>query len=142
LVESCTDAVGTVHEAAAPRGEQIIKPETAKDVRRMLENVAVQGGNPRTIAVPGYRIGIKAGTAQETDGKGHYTKGVYFLHIVRVAPIEDPKYVVVVTLDEPTKMRSSAATAVAFQQAMTQVLKTYRVAPSSEQMGPLLPKFN
>jgi cell division protein FtsI (penicillin-binding protein 3) len=62
--------------------------------------------------------------------------------MVGIAPIEDPQYVVVVTLDEPTKMRSSAANAAAFQQAVTQVLKTYHVAPSSEPMGPLLPKFN
>lgn len=142
LVESCTDADGTVHEEPTPASEQIIKPETAKDVQRMLENVAVQGGLSKTVKVPGYRIGIKTGSAQKTDGSGGYKKGVYFTSIVGMAPIEDPKYVVVVTLDEPTKMRTSAATAVAFQQAMTQVLKTYRVAPSSEPMDELLPKFD
>lgn len=142
LVESCTDADGTVHEATVSAGEQIIKPETAQDVRRMLENVAVQGGLSKTVKVPGYRIGIKTGSAQKTDNNGGYKKGVYFTSIVGMAPVEDPKYVVVVTLDEPTKMRTSAATAVAFQQAMTQVLKTYRVAPSSEPMGELLPKFD
>lgn len=142
LVESCTDADGTVHKAATPKSEQIIKPETAAEVQRMLENVAVQGGNARTTKVPGYRIGLKTGTAQKTDGHGKYKSGVYFTSMVGVAPIEDPQYVVLVTLDEPTKMRSSAANAAAFQQAMTQVLKTYHVAPSSEPMGPLLPKFN
>lgn len=142
LVESCTGADGTVQEAAAPKSEQIVKPETAAQVRQMLENVAVQGGNARTTKIPGYRIGLKTGTAQKTDGRGKYKKGIYFTSMVGVAPIDDPQYVVVVTLDEPTKMRSSAANATAFQQAMTQVLKTYRVAPSSEPMGPLLPKFN
>ncbi|MFD5225842.1 peptidoglycan D,D-transpeptidase FtsI family protein [Microbacterium sp. NPDC058342] len=142
LVESCTDADGTVHESATPDSEQIIKPETAAQVKRMLENVAVQGGNANTIKVPGYRIGIKTGSAQKTDNNGGYKKGVYFTSMVGIAPIEDPQYVVVVTLDEPTKMRTSAATAVAFQQAMTQVLKTYHVAPSSTPMGELLPKFD
>jgi len=142
LVESCTDADGTVHEATAPQSEQIIKPETAAAVRQMLENVAVQGGNAKTTKVDGYRIGLKTGTAQKTDGHGKYKSGVFFTSMVGIAPIEDPQYVVVVTLDEPTKMRSSAANAAAFQQAMTQVLKTYHVAPSSEPMGPLLPKFN
>ncbi|BDZ37893.1 peptidoglycan D,D-transpeptidase FtsI family protein [Microbacterium suwonense] len=143
LVESCTDADGTVHEAAAPKSEQIVKPDTAKQVQRMLENVAVQGGNAKTTAVPGYRIGLKTGSAQKSSGNGPgYKKGVYFTSMVGIAPIEDPQYVVVVTLDEPTKMRTSAADAVAFQQAMTQVLKTYRVAPSSEPMDALLPKFN
>ena len=57
------------------------------------------------------------------------------------APVDDPEYVVVVTLDEPTRVVSSAATADAFQKAMTQVLKAYRVSPSSEPMDELLPKF-
>ncbi|GAA3944593.1 penicillin-binding protein 2 [Microbacterium soli] len=142
LVESCTDADGTVHEAAAPESRRIIKSETAADVRRMLENVAVQSSNARAVKVPGYRIGMKTGTGEKPDGHGGYKKGVYFTNMVGIAPIEDPQYVVVVTLDEPTKMRSSAATAVAFQQAVTQVMKTYRVPPSSKPMGELLPKFN
>lgn len=45
------------------------------------------------------------------------------------------------TLDEPTKVVSSAATASAFQKAMTQVMKTYRVMPSTVPMDELLPKF-
>jgi len=142
LVESCTDADGTVHKAPEPESEQIIKPGTAKEVLRMLENVAVQGGNARAIEIPGYRIGIKTGTAEKSDGHGGYKKGIYFTSMIGIAPIEDPQYIVEVTLDEPTKIRSSAADAVAFQQAMTQVLKTYRVAPSSQPMDELLPKFN
>ncbi|HTN56282.1 MAG TPA: penicillin-binding protein 2 [Microbacterium sp.] len=142
LVESCTDADGTVHQAQAPKSEQIVKPSTAKEVLRLLENVAVQGGNARAIEIPGYRIGIKTGTAQKSDGRGGYKKGIYFTSMIGIAPIDDPQYVVEVTLDEPTKIRSSAANAVAFQQAMTQVLKTYRVAPSSQPMEELLPKFN
>ncbi len=142
LVESCTDADGTVHKAAEPKSEQIVKPDTAKEVLRMLENVAVQGGNARAIEIPGYRIGIKTGTAEKSDGHGGYKKGIYFTSMIGIAPIDDPQYVVEVTLDEPTKIRSSAANAVAFQQAMTQVLKTYRVAPSSQPMEELLPKFN
>ncbi|MDQ0612452.1 cell division protein FtsI (penicillin-binding protein 3) [Microbacterium sp. W4I4] len=142
LVESCTDADGTVHKAPEPASEQIIKPGTAKEVLRMLENVAVQGGNARAIEIPGYRIGIKTGTAEKANGRGGYKKGIYFTSMIGIAPIEDPQYIVEVTLDEPTKIRSSAANAVAFQQAMTQVLKTYRVAPSSQPMEELLPKFD
>jgi cell division protein FtsI (penicillin-binding protein 3) len=142
LVESCTAPDGTVTQVDDPRSEQIIKPETAAEVRQMLENVAVQGATAKAIAVPGYRIGVKTGTAQKSDGHGGYKQGVYFTNMVGIAPIEDPQYVVVVTMDEPTRIRSSAATADAFQKAMTQVLKTYRVAPSTQPMGALLPKFD
>ncbi|MEJ1086785.1 penicillin-binding protein 2 [Microbacterium sp. Mu-80] len=142
LVESCTAADGTVTKAATPDGERIVSEKTATEVRRMLENVAVQGGLADAVEVPGYRIGMKTGTAQKPDGKGGYKAGIYFTNMAGIAPIEDPQYVVLVTLDEPTKIRSSAATASAFQKAMTQVLKTYKVAPSSQPMDELLPKFD
>lgn len=142
MVESCTDADGTVHEAAAPEKKQIIAPQTAADLTRMLENVAVQGGNAERIQVPGYRVTSKTGTAQIPDGNGGYKSGVYYTSMVGFAPVDDPQYVVIVTLDQPTRITSSAATASAFQKAMTQVMKTYRVMPSTVPMDALLPKFD
>lgn len=141
LIESCTLADGTVVTPEAPKHEQIIAESTAADLSRMLENVAVQGGNAQRIEVPGYRITSKTGTAQVADGNGGYKSDVYYTSMVGFAPADDPEYVVVVTLDEPTRVRSSAATASAFQKAMTQVLKTYRVSPSTSPMDELLPKF-
>lgn len=141
LVESCTAPDGTVEKPSAPEHEQIIKPQTAADLTRMLENVAVQGGNAERIQVPGYRVTSKTGTAQIPDGNGGYKQGVYYTSMVGFAPVDDPQYVVVVTLDEPTRITSSAATASAFQKAMTQTMKTYRVMPSSTPMDALLPKF-
>ncbi|MFK3678779.1 peptidoglycan D,D-transpeptidase FtsI family protein [Microbacterium sp. NPDC090218] len=141
LVESCTGEDGTVVKPDAPKHEQIIKEQTAAELTRMLENVAVQGGNADRIQVPGYRVTSKTGTAQVSDGNGGYKAGVYYTSMVGFAPVDDPQYVVVVTLDEPTKVVSSAATASAFQKAMTQVMKTYRVMPSSVPMDELLPKF-
>lgn len=141
LVESCTGADGTVVTPEAPEHEQIVSEKTAAEVSRMLENVSVQGGLSQQIEVPGYRVASKTGTAQKADGGG-YIAGKYFTSMVGFAPVDDPQYVVVVTLDEPTKVVSSAATAPAFQKAMTQVLKTYRVSPSTVPMDELLPKFN
>ncbi|KAB1865036.1 peptidoglycan D,D-transpeptidase FtsI family protein [Microbacterium algeriense] len=142
LVESCTAADGTVVDSAAPKHERIIKEQTAAELTRMLENVAVQGGNADRIQVPGYRVTSKTGTAQVADEvNGGYKAGVYYTSMVGFAPVDDPQYVVVVTLDEPTKVVSSAATAPAFQKAMTQVMKTYRVMPSTVPMDELLPKF-
>ncbi|WP_298039274.1 penicillin-binding protein 2 [uncultured Microbacterium sp.] len=141
LVESCTLDDGTVVPAQAPEHEQIISESTADQVSRILENVSVQGGLSDSIKVPGYRVATKTGTAQVPDGNGGYKDGIYFTSMAGFAPVDDPEYVVVVTLDEPTRVVSSAATADAFQKAMTQVLKAYRVSPSSEPMDELLPKF-
>lgn len=141
LIESCTAPDGTVVTPDAPAHDQVIKTQTAADITRMLENVAVQGGNAERIKVPGYRVTSKTGTAQIPDGKGGYKSGVYYTSMVGFAPVDDPQFVVVVTLDEPTRITSSAATASAFQKAMTQTMKTYRVMPSSTPMDALLPKF-
>ncbi|MFE6733218.1 peptidoglycan D,D-transpeptidase FtsI family protein [Microbacterium sp. NPDC057650] len=140
LVESCTDQDGVLHTTDVKKN-RVVSADTAAQVRRMLENVAVQGGLAERVKVPGYRIGIKTGTAEVANGKGGYKSGVYYTSILGVAPIEDPQYVVMVTMEEPTRITSSAATAPALQKALTQVLKTYRVAPSSKPMEAPLPKF-
>ena len=57
------------------------------------------------------------------------------------APADDPEYLVAVTLDEPTTVTSSSANVPAFQKAMTQVLKTYRVMPATT-APTLLPKMS
>ncbi|MGP6171706.1 peptidoglycan D,D-transpeptidase FtsI family protein [Microbacterium sp. A196] len=141
LIESCTQGDGTILKPEAPKHEQIISNETATEVTRILENVTVQGGLSKQVEVPGYRVATKTGTAQKADGGG-YLAGRYSTSMIGFAPVDDPQYVVLVTLDEPTKVVSSAATASAFQKAMTQVLKTYRVSPSTVPMDELLPKFN
>ncbi|MBZ4486648.1 penicillin-binding protein 2 [Microbacterium sp. cx-55] len=138
LVQSCTHADGTVETPDAGASTQVVSASTAQQVREMLENVAVQGGNARAIAINGYRLGIKTGTGEISEN-GAYKNGVYFTTMIGMAPIDDPQYIVAVTLDQPTAVRSSAANAAAFQQAMTQVLKTYRVMPSDSQPV-LLPK--
>lgn len=142
MVEGCTQADGTLVKPELPGPERVISETTAKTTSLMVENVAVQGGLAKSIAVPGYRIATKTGTAQKYDPvtKG-YKSGVYYTSMVGFAPADDPAYVVMVTLDEPTKVTSSAATAPAFQKAMTQVLKTYRVMPSSSAEPELLPKY-
>ncbi|MGM7671872.1 peptidoglycan D,D-transpeptidase FtsI family protein [Microbacterium sp. A93] len=143
LIESCTLADGTVVTPDAPEHEQIISESTADEVARMLENVAVQGGLSEQVEIPGYRVAIKTGTAEKPNENGPgYKANAYYTSMVGFAPVDDPEYVVIVTLDEPTRLASSAATASAFHKAMTQVLKTYRVSPSTEPMDELLPKFN
>src|SRR5699024_9951566 len=99
--------------------------KAAKQTVQVLENVANQGYLADQIQIPGYRLAIKTGTAQKTDGNGSYKAGVYFTSLIGIAPAEDPRYVVMVSLDEPRRVTSSAANASAFKKAMTYVLQTY-----------------
>ncbi|MFT4135688.1 peptidoglycan D,D-transpeptidase FtsI family protein [Microbacterium sp.] len=139
IVESCTKADGTVVTPDLPEPERVIKEQTAADVSLMLENVFAQGTLAEDIAIPGYRMAGKTGTAQKVDPEtGTYKDNLYYTSLVGYAPAEDPQYVVLTAFDEPTKIRMSSANRPAFQKAMTQVLKHYRIMPS-DSTTPLLP---
>lgn len=141
LVESCTAADGTVTTPESGEPTQVISPEAARQVTDMLENVATKGSVSEQVGIAGYRLALKTGTAEKVDpGAGTYKVGSYFTTIAGFAPADDPQYVVVVTLDEPTTVKSSSANAPAFREAMTQVLKTYRIMPSNS-ASPDLPTF-
>ena len=129
LVESCTDADGTVHEVTTGTSRRVISTSTATRTVRMLENVATKGWLADFVKIPGYRVGIKTGTAQESDGNGAYAKG-YLVSMAGVAPAEAPKYVVYVDLDAPSKMNTSQATAPVFRKVMARALQSGGVVPS------------
>jgi cell division protein FtsI (penicillin-binding protein 3) len=141
IIESCTKADGTVITPDSGEPQQVVSESTSAQMRTMLENVFLQSSFSEAVQIPGYRIGGKTGTGEKPDPvNGGYKQGVYYTTMIGFAPAEDPEYIVVVTLDEPTNVTSSSANATAFQRAMTQVLKTYRVMPSTT-APELLPKF-
>jgi cell division protein FtsI (penicillin-binding protein 3) len=138
LVESCTRADGTTVPQDLPDPEQIIEQSTAEQVGLMLENVFTQGTMAADVAIPGYRMAGKTGTAQVPDGNGGYKPDTYFTTLVGYAPADDPQYVVIAVLDEPQATRMSSANRSMFKKAMTQVLTHYRVMPS-DSTTPFLP---
>ena len=137
LIESCTKPDGTVVGPELPDPVRVISEKSAQQVTTILENVYMQAGYSKAIHVPGYRVAMKSGTGQKSDGKGHYKSGVWYTLMIGFAPAEDPQYIVVITQDEPTKVKSSSADAEGFQKAMTQVMKTYRVMPSTTKAAEL-----
>ncbi len=139
LIESCTKPDGEVATPELPEPTRVVQESTAVSVQQMMENVALQSTLAPQIAIPGYRIADKTGTGEISEN-GTYKRGVYFTTMLGFAPADDPQYLVVVTLNEPTRVKSSAANASAFQKAMTQVLKTYRVMPATS-APTVLPKF-
>ncbi|MCT9819897.1 penicillin-binding protein 2 [Microbacterium sp. W1N] len=138
LVESCTTSDGTVVEPDLPAPVKVIEPETASEVTQMLENVYAQGTLKDDIRIPGYRLAVKTGTAQVSNGAGGYKDGLYFTSLVGFAPADDPQYVVLTVFDEPKTNRMSSANRSVFKKAMTQVLTHYRIMPSGQET-PLLP---
>jgi cell division protein FtsI (penicillin-binding protein 3) len=80
-------------------GRQVIKPETARAVRKMLEMVTQPGGTATRAQVLGYRVAGKTGTSRKLEG-GQYVKK-YVASFVGFAPVSDPRLIVAVMIDEP-----------------------------------------
>ncbi|QAY74182.1 penicillin-binding protein 2 [Agromyces protaetiae] len=129
LVEGCTDENGKVTEKPPTEGRQVVSAQAASQTSQMLENVYTHGWLRDTWKIPGYRVAAKTGTAQVPDGQGGYQHG-YLVSVSGFAPADDPKYVVSVSIMNPVKMNSSAASAPVFRDVMSQVLIKYRTVPS------------
>ena len=82
-----------------PQGERVFTAETSYKMRALLRLV-VTHGTGRKADAPGYRVGGKTGTAEKIVG-GRYTHGSVVTTFAGVFPMEEPRYVVVVMLDDP-----------------------------------------
>ncbi len=104
IVREVQDADGNIvqqNETTVLR--QVISEETSAKMREMMEYV-VEEGTGGQGAVPGYRVGGKTGTSEKIDvfdENGERTEDK-ICSFVGVAPINDPKYVVLVALDSPS----------------------------------------
>lgn len=89
----------TIYEFFSP-DVRIIGERTSAEMRTLLENV-VKEGSGKKASVIGYRIGGKTGTAQKYEN-GHIATGKYVSSFVGFAPADDPEYVILMTVDEPS----------------------------------------
>ncbi|GCE64312.1 penicillin-binding protein 2 [cyanobiont of Ornithocercus magnificus] len=80
-------------------GPQLLRPEVTRTILKWMETV-VENGSGYGVQTPGYRISGKTGTAQKAHG-GAYSDGVKICSFVATLPTEDPRYVVLVVVDEP-----------------------------------------
>lgn len=130
MVEGCKQADGTVTDIPKAAPIRVVSADAANTTLGMMESVTTKGELAKQLQIPGYRIAAKTGTAQQANGRGGYLPS-YYVSVMGVAPVDDPQYVVSVNLGFPTTITSSAAAAPLFHTIMSQVLKTYRVKPST-----------
>lgn len=79
---------------------KILDSEIAKTLRGYLEQVVSKGGGAKAY-IDGYHIAGKTGTAQKISGKGTYADGKYIASFVGMAPADNPKVTVMISIDEP-----------------------------------------
>ncbi|MGH6969261.1 MAG: peptidoglycan D,D-transpeptidase FtsI family protein, partial [Stellaceae bacterium] len=88
-----------------PNGRRVVSAATSADMRQLMRLV-VEGGTGKFARSSGYLIGGKTGTA-EKDAAGRYETHKLLSSFLGVFPINDPRYLVLVMLDEPHGDRST-----------------------------------
>jgi cell division protein FtsI (penicillin-binding protein 3) len=124
--------VSLVASETSPDGEQVIAPDTAAAVRRMLEEVVRPGGTGTKAAVAGYRVAGKTGTAWKFAAGG-YSEDKYISIFAGLAPASDPQLAAVVVIDEPSGelYYGSDVAAPVFAEVMTESLRLLAVPPDA-----------
>ena len=132
LVDRITDDNGVVLKQFSPQVKRrVVSPEIAKTVAHMLEGVVSEGGTGTNAAVEGYRVAGKTGTAQKVDPATHgYSARKRTASFVGFVPLEDPRLVILVVVDEPqTSPYGGVVAAPAFSAIAQQTLCYLKVPP-------------
>ena len=111
-------------------GVRVISAEHASQVRNMLHLVTGAGGTAPKAQTMGYSVGGKTGTAHKLEGKS-YAEKKYRGFFVGMAPIEKPRIVVAVMIDEPSNGHyfGGEVAAPVFSQTVQQTLRMLEVQP-------------
>ena len=101
----CTKVTPTLlrhPEGSVPLGPRVIRQETSALIRQMLYDVVYAPRGTASLArLTRYDVGGKTGTADKPNPSGGYYEDKVITTFAAAFPINDPQYVLVVTLDEP-----------------------------------------
>ena len=107
LVKSIVDQNGNVIKSFEPEiKRQVISAQTAQSISKILEEGVSGNGGAKNAYVAGYRIAAKTGTSEKKDLKdaqGNLIEGKYICSTVAYAPADDPQYITLIMVDQPTK---------------------------------------
>ena len=114
-------------------GIPVFSSDTAAKVRKMLQMAAGPGGTGQKAQTAGYSVGGKSGTAYKQIGKGYGSEGnrKYRSWFVGMAPVDKPRIIVGVMLDEPSagKYYGGEVAAPVFSETVQQTLRVMGVQP-------------
>jgi cell division protein FtsI (penicillin-binding protein 3) len=111
-------------------GVRVLDPKTAEQLRHMLHLATQSGGTAPKAQAMGYSVGGKTGTAHKQEGKG-YSEKKYRGFFVGIAPVDKPRIVVAVMIDEPSagKYFGGDVAAPVFSATVQQTLRMLGVQP-------------
>ena len=136
---------GVVHSVSLlkrnrdPDAKRIFKVSTARKVRKMMEQVIERDGTAYEARVDGYRVAGKTGTVRKAV-HGGYSDKKYFAVFAGMAPATNPRFVIVVMVDEPSTEQyyGGLVSAPIFSKVMTGVLRIYGVESDGDNAVPTL----
>ncbi|MEY4036885.1 MAG: hypothetical protein RL201_266 [Actinomycetota bacterium] len=137
VIAGTSDSSGKYTAASSRTNQRVVSPETAQQLRIMMESVVSAQGTAPSAAIPGYRVAGKTGTAMRYDsGCGCYSG--YTASFIGFAPADAPKYVVSVTIQDPKGAHYGGSLAgPVFKKVMTFVLQSEHVAPTGTKVMPV-----
>jgi cell division protein FtsI (penicillin-binding protein 3) len=122
------------------KGRRVIQTKTSMNIRQLLRLNAIEGTG-KNADVKGYEVGGKTGTA-EKPGRGGYRQKALISSFVGAFPMNDPKFVILVSLDEPKGLPETGGYATAGWVAapsvkiiIEQIVSLYGILPSDLKEG-------
>jgi cell division protein FtsI (penicillin-binding protein 3) len=103
ILKKVTDPYGRVVRETYPyMVRRAVSPQIARKVREILEGVVSEEGTAPSAAIQGFTVGGKTGTSQKVDSlTGGYSRSKYVAIFVGFVPVDRPKLVILVMIDEP-----------------------------------------
>ena len=103
VVKEIIDETGNAVMENSPKVvRRVISEKTARNVAAILENVTGPDGTAPKAAIAGFRVAGKTGTSQTVDEKTkRYSKTKYVASFVGFAPVEKPRVVIMIAIDQP-----------------------------------------
>lgn len=135
VVDRVVDSQGQVTHQNQPRVvRKVIAQDVAQTVTRMMEMTTEEGGTATNARVPGFRVAGKTGTAQKVDAvTGGYSQDKWVASFVGFLPVEDPRLVMLVVIDEPKVGHYGGLTAApVFSRIAAQAMQSLKVAPNEK----------
>jgi len=126
-------------DEAPSEGRQVVTPEIARKVVTVLHRVTGVEGTAKRASVPGFRVGGKTGTVHKVGNAG-YLDDRYVALFAGVSPIESPRYVTVVVVDEPEGdvYGGGAAAAPIYSRITQEVLRIRNAVPDAAEKADVL----
>jgi len=134
--------VSMLKNEAPAHGVRVFSEQNARAVRQMLQMAATTGGTAPQAQTMGYSVGGKTGTARKQEGKG-YAEKKYRSFFVGLAPVESPRIVVAVMIDEPNNgtYYGGVVAGPVFSETVQQTLRILGVQPDMSVKPQIVTEF-